>query len=292
MFNVLEYTKAIVIGGYANGEYLSSVELIDLSNEGKDCPSLPNYPLRVEYLTAEFYQGNVIACGGYLSTLVNTDKCYSLGSDLSSWEELRTPLYGGPRRNLASSIIDDKIFITGGYDDVDLKSTLVYDGSQFLQGPDLLHTKYYHCQLTLNSTHIFITSGGYETFLLNWETEEFVLLDDIPKYMDAAACGLLKNENYGLEVLVAEEGSSFIFSFTDLLWRNGPKIPNNAINPASAPTKNGFLSIGGYSRGSFYTSVYKFNEISYEWVEEEAVLQTGRQYATAVAVSDDFVKCQ
>jgi len=142
------------------------VELIDLSGEGKLCPILPDYPLEVAFLDATFYEESVIVCGGSLPNHHATGRCFSLGPDLSSWKEIDTLPYS-PRYSQASSIIDNKWFISGGYPES--RSTLIYDGSTFTLGKELPYSRTDHCQLTINSTHVFFAGTEKETFLYNWE---------------------------------------------------------------------------------------------------------------------------
>jgi len=155
------------------------------------------------------------------------------------------------------------------------------------------HDTSFHCQLTINSTHVFLTSGlETETLLLNWETQEYTNLFHIPTAREHPACGVLNNEEYGLEVLVAAQRSSFIYSFRDLLWREGPKLPVNLSDLAYAPTSDGFLAVAGEDlRGRYTTLIYRFDETVYEWYLEEAHLEEGRSFAAAVALPEDFAPC-
>jgi len=290
---LLEYTKVVVIGGtHSDYGLLSSVELLDMSEERRTCPELPDYPKDVLEFTAAFYDNSVIVCGGNLGFGL-TDKCFSLGPDLSSWHELSTPLPNGPRFAMSSSIIDDKWYITGGEDDDfnHLNTTLIYDGVDFLPGPDMPFSKDHHCQLTVNSTHVFLLGGGAFPYLLNWETKEFTVLEVMPVSQTFPACGVLNNENYGTEILMAQQDVSFVFSFEDLKWREGPKIPDKRYYPASVPTKNGFLAIGGNIDDESLTSIYKFDDQLYKWISQSARLQIGRKISVAVTVSDDFANC-
>jgi len=54
------------------------VELIDLSNEGKNCPLLPNYPLEGTYSVATYFEGKVISCGGQTTGLETFGDYYSV----------------------------------------------------------------------------------------------------------------------------------------------------------------------------------------------------------------------
>jgi len=264
------------------------VEILDFSDQNRPCPTLPAYPFAVQHLTAAFYNGQVIACGGEILSSA-TSKCHLLGPDLREWKEMDTRLPGGRRTGLASSVVDDKLLISGGVYTSDLKTTsLVYDGTQFSQGPELLYGKVYHCQLTINSSFVFFASGGSETFFLDWETQQFLSFDDIPISIGEVACGLLKD---GLEVLVAAGEYSFIYSFLDLEWRDGPKLPNAVLNPATVQIRNGILSIGGGNAETSTRVIYRFDENLFAWTRETVTLRTDRYNAAAVAVPDDFVNC-
>jgi len=257
---------------------------------------------------AAFHNGRVIGCSGKISALDFTERCFALGPDLLEWKEIFPLPYNPPLRNLASSVVDNKWLISGGFDDRDdinsdgiggdqhpVKSTLVMDDSLFESGPSMPFAKYYHCQVTLNSTHVFFTSGEAPgSFILNWNTGEYDVVDDVPDFNDYPACGVLNNNDHGQEVLVAGGHDSFIFSFTNLSWREGPKLPESLHTQAAAPTRDGFIAIGGFNGldGSISHSAYTFQEDSYEWILEEAQLAIPRQTAVAVAVPDDFVNCQ
>jgi len=214
---------------------------------------------------------------------------------LSSWEKLIEDL-PYPQESMASSIVGKRWLITGGYPED--KETLIFDGLHFTNGIKMPFPKEGHCQHTINSTHVFFSGGGAkgETYLLNWETRLYTILEDIPgsRYMMHTACGLLNNGNYGLEFVIAAYEHSYIFSFTDLTWRDGPTIPDFRHFVQYAPTKNGFLAIGGHDEdmfGPYLSSIYRFDEISYEWVLEQAELERGKDFFAAVAVPDDFANC-
>jgi len=53
----------------------------------------------------------------------------------------------------------------------------------------------------LNETHVFFAGGGntaeLETFALNYNTKEWVLLESIPQDMPSPACGVLNGAESG-----------------------------------------------------------------------------------------------
>jgi hypothetical protein len=167
-----DLTKVVVVGGY-NGAYLRSVQVLDFASPDKSCASLPPYPLSMCCGTATFYKGELLVCGGEIDGPVPSDKCFKLSPDLTSWVEI-LPLPNGPREVMSSSQIDGKWLISGGYYVSSQTTSLIYDDGQFIVGPRLPFPMKDHCQLTINSTHVFIGGTAGKAFLLDWPKQEFV----------------------------------------------------------------------------------------------------------------------
>jgi len=150
-----------------------------------------------------------------------------------------------------------------------------------------------HCQLTINSTHIFITGySGTEAFILDWENQDWFMVDDIPVVELRPSCGFLESSQFGSEILVAVGRYSYIFSLTNLIWRDGPALPQLTVNLGYAQVSGGFLAIGGDVNGSLQDTVYKFSEDSYEWkLLENSKLEVPKSLVAAVAVPDEFLNC-
>jgi len=112
-----------VIGGLNSFGFQSSIEILDFSDEKKECTPLPEYPLSVAGLTAAFYDDSLMACGGF-NLSVNVTACYKLNSNLESWE-LVGHLPAPPHVVMASSVVDDKWVLTYG------SSLIVFHGTSF-----------------------------------------------------------------------------------------------------------------------------------------------------------------
>jgi len=84
----------------------------------------------------------------------------------------------------ASSVIDDNWFITGG--NYVLNKTLAHDRF-FHPMPPLLGNKQGHCQLTINSTHVFVTGGEMSTqsFMFDWQLSRWSELEPMPNYLNS-----------------------------------------------------------------------------------------------------------
>jgi len=200
---------------------------------------------------------------------------------------------------MAASMIGDKWFLSGGAheDEEDtfahvVRSTLTFDGSNFEPSRVLPYYKSGHCQATINSTHIFFAAGGNETFILDFETQEYSYYENIPRNIGGETCGLLNNGKNGPEVLVAQSRFSYIFSLSDKKWRDGPTVPELQVGMASAPSKNGLVIFGGAIPDKGYIhSVYEFDEKSYQWISKNVQTRYEKSDAIAVGVPNDFITC-
>jgi len=54
----------VVLGGLSD-DYLQDVAIVNLSNDGKTCTPLPDYPVAAYELAATFYDGKLVSCSGY-----------------------------------------------------------------------------------------------------------------------------------------------------------------------------------------------------------------------------------
>jgi len=151
--------------------------------------------------------------------------------------------------NFASSVVNERWLITGGVD----VNFFIQDGIYLYEEGIFAFNGYMptitrdHCQVTLNDTHVFVTSGYSEemTFILNGlqQTSIVCILEDIPELMYGDAWGLLNNPvngqgectltcvsllmSFTLEILVTLSDQAFLFSLTTLEWREGPKLPKD-----------------------------------------------------------------
>jgi len=345
-------SKVLVIGGSNNigfnpPEKRNDIEILDFSGENKLCSPIENYPLTLESSTAAFYNGRLLVCGGIDNVFAGlgtgpTKDCYQLLHGTASWEPIRSLTQ--PDFMMRSSVINDNWLISGGTNDPYETISFNDDDGVFIPGPYLLYEKVGHCQLTLNSTHVIFVSGKFrDTLMLNWNTKEWTLLENIPLPLEGSACGLLENkindqgqlfariffqcllslkhflictnecsktilsslkcslflENYKvflihffIEILVAKSNRAYIFSMTDLMWRDDPTLPIQKTQFASAFIDDAVFAIGGIGAdGKSTTSVLRYDSPMNEWIAESNSLRFPRHYATAIPVPDDFLDC-
>jgi len=120
-----------VIGGYDGEKRLSNVEAIDINDPSANCPLIPDYPETIDSLTAAFYEGRVIACGGVALDDVIGD-CFELGPDLQEWIQMRGLPYG-KNYDMRSSVMGNLWIISGGQTHREELITFS-DGSSFTPG--------------------------------------------------------------------------------------------------------------------------------------------------------------
>jgi len=180
-----------------NGQLCSrqrSVEVLDDRGSLQKSCNAPDFPLAVFGATGAFLDGKVVICGGDSSEGF-TRSCYELESGSDRWvESLSLP--GKATRHMRSSVLGQKWLLSGGQGGGGVE-TFVLEQGIFTPGPELPFSKFGHCQLTLNSTHIFFAGDGVETFLYDWPRYEWIFLDDLPADIAFGACGLLNSDEKG-----------------------------------------------------------------------------------------------
>jgi len=295
------YNLIVAIGGFIDNQellddfFVNDVSVIQTGNEDESCNPILYYPRAQGGMTAMFVNDRIVVCGGRViaedNSFKSIDECYFFGNDLI-WKPFE-PL-PDVRAYLRSSLFgsdSDTWWLTGGSDgNFQSQQTWLFDGQQFVDGPLLPEEKSQHCQVTVNSTHVFITGGNtYGTFMYNIDLEEWIILEDSPVPLVEGACGLLENPTFGPEILVARSQKSYIFSLTDLTWRDDPEfpLPKVTMNLSYAQLSDGFAAIGG----SGTSEVYKFSQDSYSWERLDDELTRPRESAASVAIPGQFLRC-
>ncbi len=94
-----------------------------------------------------------------------------------------------------------------------------------------------------------------------------------------------------MQIVIASDYTSDIFSLATLSWRPGPPAPFEE-EAGTAQYLNTFVAVGGSSNEEVLDTVYIFDEIHYEWKIFGRRLQVARQgYPGLVLVPDEFVSC-
>ncbi len=198
------------------------------------------------------------------------------------------------RENGKSSVIGgDTWLISGGDATAAGITTEIWNGAEFVPGPDLSEDMYGHCQVTIDSTHVFFGDCEDRTaYILDWEARKWTQYESMSTSRDHyCGCGLINNEVMGKEVVVAGYGTSEIFNLETFSWRDGPELPYG-FGYASVQLDDTFLLAGGYEE-DYTDKIYIFHPENYEFVLKTQKLQYPRRYAGAVAVNDylQYINC-
>jgi len=171
-------------------EEVATVERVGGFPDG--CSSVTPLPKGLSESTTAFFENAIVLCGGFYEAN-EKQGCYKLSSASGTWESMRSLPIG--TASLASSVIDGKWLISGGVDDTSRHdNTMIYENGVFTPGPRMPNHKMRHCQLTINSTHVFFV-GGYEegAFILDWPRQEFTVLEAPPVSPFYPACGVINS---------------------------------------------------------------------------------------------------
>ncbi len=240
-------------------------------------------------MTVGLIDGLIKSCGGWS----DTDDCYDYNPATNPWVTSASLI--NARSYPRSSFIDGVWLVSGddyvNSDDVPL-TTEMWTGTGFEPGPTLPVEMSYHCQLTINSTHVFF-ADTYSTgtaFLLDWNQQKWIELPPtrIRNYM---SCGLINNPENGIEAVIVEDGVTDIFNFRDEEWKTGPTVESFDL-AGYAQIGDTFVVVGGNGYGVALDTIYKFDNINYEWILMSQRLQVPRDiYPGVVAVPDEYVTC-
>ncbi len=288
-FNTAVYTKLIVIGGNYDGSDLNSVEVVDLENPSNTCNLVTDYPLNDRGMTVGIVDGLIKSCGSEY----DKEECYDYNPSTSSWITSESLINS---RTFPKSSFVDGIWLVSGDEissnDLPL-TTEMWTGPGFESGLSLPIPMYNPCQLTVNSSHVFIadTDSTGSAFLLDWNAQTWSVLPRMTVDRNVMSCGLINNPENGIEVVIFEDGVTEILNLANETWRLGPTA--EAIDFASyAQIGDTFVMVGGNIDGDELDSIYKFDHINYDWILMSQRLQVPRnRYPGVVVVPDNFVNC-
>ncbi len=289
-------TKIMVIGGYDNSEghptMMSSVEVIDLEDQDNICQAVADYPLLGGGQVASVVDGVVKVCGSNHKT----DECYEYDRAEDSWS-----LSSGmttQRKSAKSSLIDGVWLVSGDADSaVSTFSTEYFDGDDFVKGPTAPVVLQNHCQITLNSTHVFFSNDiDLRSYVLKWDEDK--TFEQLPGYLNRLrlypSCGKAgDNEVVIVGSDLMHRGTSEIYNFQDQEWRRGPEM-EVALNQAGyAQFGDTFVVLGGFDEEmEVRDEIYFFDHVNYEWKQMGQKLKVPRAgYPAVVPVPDDMVTC-
>ncbi len=269
---------------------MSSVEVIDLENPSSKCNQINDYPIEEASMTVGIIDGLIKSCGGNHNDI---EDCYDYNPETNSW--ITSASLINARFRPRSSFIDGIWLISA--ETTYSQTTEMWTGTGFELGPSPPLALYNHCQLTVNSTHVFFADTWFPrgVFLLDWHEQTWTRLprmtvNSLYHYM---SCGLINNPENGIEAVIVDHGNTEIFNFREEAWRTGPTV-EPFKDAGFTQIGDTFVVVGGYSYNELEESdrIYKFDNINYEWILMSQRLQVPRDvYPGVVAVPDEFVTC-
>ncbi len=303
----------MAIGGNSDSLSLYDVEVIDLLNSNSNCGFLADYPVEIASHTAAYIDGVIKSCGGTYydvseSKYMSFANCYDYDPTNDEWTQSNSLLK--PRIDMASSVLGNSWLVSGGtlLDSHDFNvpgyenDTELWSDGNFELGTAMLpEAMSDHCQVAINSTHIFF-AYAYENghaYILDYDADIWTQVEDIPIRFDedgdgyrTTSCGLINNSANGAEVVLAGNGYTHILNLGTLEWKEGPHLLPEGYSYASAQLENTLVLAGGEAWSDpVMNTIRLFDSENYEWIELEQKMKLPRENFAIVAVPGDFVNC-
>ena len=89
----------------------------------------------------------------------------------------------------------------------------------------------HHCQVRLNSTHVFVSDAGdsLRSYVLDWAGGTWRQVESVSRRYGGGACGRINGASRGEEVVVVQDLSE-IFSLEAMEWRQGLGFPQKIVS--------------------------------------------------------------
>ena len=289
-------TILMVVGGkpdLAN----SDVELIDLSDQGRQCLKPDDFPGAEFGSVGAFVQGRVIVCGGY----PYTSSCYNYNQEFGTWTQ--TTYLTDSRGFSASTFLNGLWWVTGGYNFPNfenyLSSTdLLNDINVFTPYFNLPDERSYHDVVSLDDNRTMLLGGQdpfTETFIYDLNSNTWTDGPSLITGRENTQAGLITFPN-GTSMIVAAGGyrkqTTEFLNLDDLnVWHYGPDLPYDFMfGGASVQLEKTFLIVGGEADTGYLNTIWMFDPGNEEWTSLDQTLRRSRRTTTAFLVPDSF--CQ
>lgn len=203
----------LIVGG--NGG-TSSVETIHLgtTNAEEGGPNgdvvIQDYPLTITDAVGGWLENRAVVCGGFCrQKKMYYNECYKMDPSVGNWSQIE-PM-PSPRAGAAAVVIGKKLFITGGQTEPFLmtKTTVVWDGDTWDQGPDLPISLTDHCAVQLDDRTTLIAGGrqrnnndpfvSRRSWLYDWDSEKWTEVGPMNWPRIDHSCAVVADDN-GIEV--------------------------------------------------------------------------------------------
>ena len=148
-------------------KYTDKSQVIDVSSTSyiftstsTACANLPLYPFAMSKAAGGVVNDSPIICGGTTRSGERIDSCLRFDRNANSWK-LHSSMKS-KRAAHASTVVNNALFITGGYDGSSELSTTeyIYANGTVQSGPNLPEARYGHCSVTLHDGKVMILGAG------------------------------------------------------------------------------------------------------------------------------------
>ena len=140
-------------------------QVIDVSSSSTACANLPSYPFAMSSAAGGVVNGSPIICGGSTSNYETPDSCHRFDRNSNSWKLHSSMRYR--RDSHASTVVNNALFITGGFDGSSRLATTeyIYANGTVQSGPNLPEARRGHCSVTLHDGKVMILGASYPSSL-------------------------------------------------------------------------------------------------------------------------------
>ena len=220
----------VVNSGEGDSGLLSQTETLAIDNNS-ELPNYPDHSKKITGSTGGFLHHDFVTCSGDVSGEGTTNKCYHLGSE-APFATMITE-----RKWAASIVLDEKLWILGGYDENNnkLSSTeFIFSDGRNEEGPPMPIALTKHAIVKINDTTSLLV-GGYTGSSLSVSSRTWYydgkwhVGPDLKKARQSHSVGIVRDSVTDQVYLVVAGGSPNgytlndveILSVTGTAWESG-----------------------------------------------------------------------
>ena len=285
---IVDLTVLMIVGGYGANR---DVEFIDLSEEMRACAKPSDFPGGSHGSVGIFIDNEAIVCGGD-----NPNKdCYTYNPGDGTW----TLSYqmGTDRMRAEGIIIDDKWWVTGGYDgDYSLGTTELFDpvNKTFSSYTNMPEWKSDHNLVNFSPSSTLLVGGQLQdtdTYIYNHIVNRWTDGPSVARAREESHAGLVTFDN-GTKAVIVAGGSPGITSceildLETMTWSTGPSLLIGIENGASVQLEDTFIIVGGVIEANT-DMLWKFDPHNMDWVRMDQRMVTARSDLAAFLVPYDY----
>ena len=206
-----------------SGDESNLCEVINMADSTSSCNNLPAYPLPLRISTGQVVNSLPIIAGGFTGNTVSN--VYKFDKQSNSWLSLGN--LKTARNQHSSTVLNDALWVIGGYNSQYLKSTeLVYPNGTITSGPDLPAPRARQCSIQSEDGKIIIIGGKTSssdtnlkvTTIYDPETSTFTDGPDMLFNHAKFGCAHFYSQKHGGRPVVLSAGDGYYGSSKAEVW--------------------------------------------------------------------------